>query len=130
MLAASRCLAVAGLVLFAACASQGSGAPMQDVGSSRYSLTAEELSGTPYPSLLEAIQALRGEWLRKRGPMSFNNEGNVVVYLDGNRLGQPGTLRSISTAIVIHVRYLNPPEAQGRFGMNHPYGAILVITKS
>ncbi len=127
MLGASRCLALAGLMTFTACTSLGGGAPAQGITSTRASLTAEEMNETRYPSLLEAIQALRGEWLRRRGSSS---EGYVVIYLDGTRLGPPGTLRDISTATVVYVTYLTPPEAQNRFGLNHPYGAIHVVTKS
>jgi hypothetical protein len=96
---------------------------------SRQELTASELAGTPYPSLLEAIESLRGEWLHKRGPTSFNAERDIVVYLDGNRIGGPGALRTIQTATVVTARFLPATEAQQRFGLNHPYGAILVETK-
>lgn len=95
----------------------------------RQELTASELAGTPYPSLLEAITSLRGEWLHKRGPTSFNAERDIVVYLDGNRIGGPDALRAIQTSTVVTVRFLPSTEAQQRFGLNHPYGAILVETK-
>jgi hypothetical protein len=114
----------------AACASHHGSSRVVEAGSARHVLYASELSGTPYPSLLEAIQALRGEWLHKRGPTSLNVERDVVIYLDGNRLGGPSKLREISTMLVISVRYLAAPEAQSYFGLSHPYGAIVVTTKT
>jgi hypothetical protein len=112
-----------------ACKSAGTTPPVSAQGSSRQTLSLAELQGAAYPSLLEAVQALRGEWLHRRGPASFNFDRDVVIYLDGNRLGGPGALRTIPTTTVVEVRYMNPPEAQSYFGLNHPHGAILVLTK-
>ncbi|HJR41833.1 MAG TPA: hypothetical protein VJ812_07045 [Gemmatimonadaceae bacterium] len=114
---------------FAACKSTGAMPAIAAQGSSRQTISVAELEGAAYPSLLEAVQALRGEWLRSRGPASVNFDRGVVIYLDGNRLGGPGMLRGIPTTTVVEVRFMNPPEAQSYFGLNHPHGAILVITK-
>lgn len=118
------------MLSIAACKSAGTDGPeMVPQTGTRHTLSAADLEGTPFPSLLEAVQTLRGEWLRNRGPNSLNFDVDVVVYLDGNRLGGRGALRTIPTLGVTLVRFLSPPEAQSHFGLSHPNGAILVSTK-
>lgn len=120
-------LGVVALLVLSACWMKAR--PGDQHNTTRQLLTASELEGTPYPSLFEAIESLRGEWLHKRGPTSFNAERDIVVYLDGNRIGGPGALRSIQSSTVVTARFLPATDAQQRFGLNHPYGAILVETK-
>ncbi|MEP6690063.1 MAG: hypothetical protein ABJD07_02840 [Gemmatimonadaceae bacterium] len=79
--------------------------------------------------MYQAIQTLRGTWLSKRGPASINSEGDIIVYLDNNRLGGPRTLRQIDVHAVASARHLSAVEAQALFGLNHPYGAIIVNTR-
>lgn len=127
-----RWMTAALLAGLAACASSSRQIPDEDVAagtpttrSSRDFLTVEELESSPWPTLFEAIGALRGSWLRTRGP---SNSG-VIVYLDGNRLGGVETLRTITTSVVTSAHFLTAPEAQARFGINHPDGAIVVVTR-
>ena len=104
--------------------------PMPAGSNALASLSGDELEGAPYASLYEAIQSLRGVWLRRHGVGAVNDEGKIMVYLDGNRLGGVETLRSIATMSVASVRRLTSPEAQAEFGMNHPQGAIVVVSRS
>ena len=122
-------MVVVSIAVLAACRSANGGAPINPETSVRHTLSAADLEGTPFASMLEAVQTLRGEWLRQRGPNSFNFDVDVIVYLDGNRLGGRGALRTIPTAGVTTVRFMSPPEAQSYFGLSHPNGAILVSTK-
>ena len=89
----------------------------------------DEIQHSGAPTVYELVQTHRPMWLNKRGPVSFQNDGDVVVYLDEvARVGGPASLREIATASVGAVRYLDAVEANYRFGRGHPYGAILVST--
>ncbi len=117
------------LLALAACAAHGTSGGDDSPRSSRQTLTADELQGAPWSSLYDAVSALRGIWLRKRGPISLNGDADIVVYLDGNRLGGPASLRTVPASSVQVARFLTPPEAQSQFGMNHSHGAIVVVTR-
>lgn len=79
------------------------------------------------------VRRLKPEWLRKRSARSTMRlaqqqwEGEVQVYLNGQRMGGPGSLYNISAQSVRQVRYLNAAEAT-RYGMGHEHGAIMVET--
>jgi hypothetical protein len=121
------------LLLFSACTSRTGGSAADNtprLGREPTLITADELERGSHADLYTAVQALRPVWLRKRGPVSINSEGDLVVYLDNMRLGGPASLHSIDLAAVKSVRFLPPTEAQARFGLGHPHGAILVFTRS
>jgi hypothetical protein len=115
------------LVLAAACASgtAGKSRPTRD----QSVITADELREHQSSDLLSAIQSLRPLWLHKRGPMSLTSEGDIQVYLDNMRFGTSLSLRQIDVSVVASLEYLSAAQAQARFGIGHPYGAILVFTK-
>ena len=116
-----------GLVLLAgACASGGTGS---SGGVRREVLTADELSAGAPASLYDAIRTLRSEWLNRHGGGSLMQHGDVMVYVDNARLGASETLRNIRTDQVIIAQYVNPTEAQARFGSDHLFGAILVTLR-
>jgi hypothetical protein len=48
------------------------------------------------------------------------------VYLDSNRYGSLGSLRSLSLGGIQEVRYFGASEATNRFGTGHTGGAIVV----
>ena len=93
------------------------------------SISVKDLGDSGYPSLYEAIAELRGAWLRKHGPVSLLNERDIVVYLDGNRLGGLEALRTIPVFTVVSVRRMSPPEAHSFYGLDHPQGAIVVRSR-
>lgn len=115
------------LVLLAACAST------QPVGRSSTRsdlLTREQLLDSNYPSLFEAIQALRSNWLRARGVDSIQGPANeVIVYVDDQRLGGIYHLRSIATSSVARVRRFSAAEASARWGLGHGAGVLAVYTQ-
>jgi hypothetical protein len=114
--------------LTSACAPRAQGGRHRGDDRARVILLDEiQRSGTA--TVFELVQTHRPMWLNKRGPVSFQNDGDVVVYLDEvARVGGPASLREIATASVGAVRYLDAVEANYRFGRGHPYGAILVST--
>lgn len=103
--------------------------PPTSPASAAASLGAADLEGRTDPSLYEAILELRGSWLHPHGPVSITRGRDIIVYLDGDRLGGPDALRTIPVFSVISARRLSPPEAQALFGLNHPQGAITVSTR-
>lgn len=121
------------LVALGACASAS--APSRE-GSrvrsgDRNLLTAAQLDCSHWPNMYDAITAIRGAWLlNKRGPVSLSNPGDLLVYLDRNRLGGRETLRGIPCNMVETARYLSSPEAQSQFGLDHPFGAIVITSRT
>lgn len=93
-------------------------------------IVAEELVVHGSTNLLETVTILRPTWLRDRGRVSLTNETahELVVYLDGTRLGGAEYLRRIRASDVSLVHYLNPSQATNRFGTGHSGGAIVVFT--
>jgi hypothetical protein len=125
----SRRLLVATLALalgLTGCASGGGGGGSADGprrgGSNR--IIADELVDIQQLDAYQAIQRLRGQWLRTRG-------GNPPqVMLDGIR--QPGgleSLRSMRIADIEEMRFLSSTDATNRFGTGFDGGAILITTK-
>lgn len=76
------------------------------------------------------VQRLRPQWLRKRGPSSVENQGDILVYVDGNRQGPPSTLRNLDVVDIESMEFLSDNEATMRYGSGHDNGVILVHLKS
>lgn len=95
-------------------------------------ITAEEIAAINLSSAFDVVQSLRPNWLRERGPVSLRNPqaNQVVIYVDGTRLGGMEFLRQIRAGTIASMEYLSGPEATFRFGINHVGGAILVRTPS
>jgi hypothetical protein len=120
-------LALAGIVLLAACAVRQERAPV--VGSGDL-IPRHEIEAAHVQTVWELVERLHPQWLRKRGVHHVQNEGDIVVYLDIARLGGPDTLRDIHVGGVSSVRFYDAAKAQYRFGVGHTHGAILVSTSA
>lgn len=92
--------------------------------SDRSVLTQRQLRETEYATVFDAIEALRGNWLRTRGPTSLLSTTPVWVYQDDMRLGGVETLRTVSPMSVAWVRYYDGIEATSRWGNGHGQGVI------
>lgn len=94
-------------------------------------ITGEEIAASSQTDALRLVQSLRPRWVAVRGQMSITDPtaGQVVVYLDGARLGGSDALRGISTMDVAMMEYLDASTASSRFGLGHTGGAILVTTR-
>ena len=92
-------------------------------------LTQEDLREHRFSTVFEAIEALRSNWLRERGPDSFSIPGHVQVYLDDSRLGGVEALRTLPLANVLYIRHVNGVDAAARWGLDHGQGVILVSTR-
>ncbi|HST62913.1 MAG TPA: carboxypeptidase-like regulatory domain-containing protein [Longimicrobium sp.] len=104
-------------------------------------IARDEVANTRVSTAFDLVQALRPQWLRARGSNSMRivtrgdanwvaDESPIIVYQDGRVLG-PGVemLRSIPHASIEQVEYFDAAEAQQRWGVGHPQGAIHVISK-
>lgn len=94
-------------------------------------LTAEEIAkanastGTTY----DAVSRLRPQWLSSHGPTSFITEGTefAIVFVDGHRYGDLGSLRNIPASDVADIRYYNSSEAGGKFGLHAGTGGVIEV---
>lgn len=91
-------------------------------------LSREELQSTHLMYAYDAVAALRSNWLLER-PNTFRGTPNeVVVYVDGVRLGGLSELRAISLGPVYYIRHYDSLEATERWGVGHTQGAIFIST--
>lgn len=93
-------------------------------------ITAAEIASTNASNALHAIELLRPTFLRSRGSSSAGRSFVPVAYVNGQRWGELGTLRSLPASDVATVRRLSGAEAQSRYGLDNVGGVIDVTTKS
>lgn len=130
----SRLLRLTPVLILLGCGAGAGGTsdhgPVWTLGSNE--LTAAELAVRDYESAFDAVRALRPNWLRQRGRASLTRQAasQVVVYLDGTRVGGPDYLRQLRASDVAVMEYLNAADATNRYGTGHVGGAIVVRTHS
>lgn len=115
--------------VLSACASSPS--PRATTSADPNVIVEAELAPYAEQPVLQAVQRLRPQFLRSRGPSSINRtEVDVlVVYLGATRMGSIEALNQIRTADVREIRYLGPSEASQRYGLNHSSGALVLIPR-
>jgi hypothetical protein len=121
------------LALSTACASGAAGGATDTPGASRQRqdrnvLTREQLLETGHGNALEAVRALRSNWLLTKGTDSFNSPTQVQVYLDDNQYGGVDSLRGIAIQQIKFIRYYDGVSASARWGLGHGQGVIYVST--
>jgi hypothetical protein len=111
-------------LLLVACAS----GPTDGVSRARDLITAGEIAETEALSARRAIEILRPQWLRSRGPMRIDDPTPVYpsVFVDGSFMGDLDYLRTIHVRDVLEIRFWSPGDAAVRYGMGHPRGIIEV----
>jgi len=109
-------------------------------------ITADEIAHANVLNAYEVVQKLRPALLGQRQVASWHGQGGtaksglptkgtdvtagqVVVYMDGTRLGDVEQLRGITAASIATLRYYSASEAQYKWGSNHPAGVIEVVSK-
>jgi hypothetical protein len=92
-------------------------------------LTQEEIRGALKQNVHEVVSTLRPNWIRQRGQISFNDPtaGQVVVYINGVRVGGAEYLRQMSVLDVVSLRFVNSTEAGARFGIQQNGGAAILV---
>lgn len=91
-------------------------------------LTREEIAATTHVNALQVVESERPQWLFRRGARTVSGDTDIVVYLDGARIGGPEVLANIPAINVERMRFYSEREAQFRWGVGHLHGAIEVIT--
>ncbi len=97
-----------------------------DAGSPFDPITRAEIDRGQWRDAYDLVSSLRPSWTRNRGPDSFENPGDVQVYVDGTRLGDVDLLRTLPTHGIERVEWIDPVSAAGRWGLNHAHGVIYV----
>ena len=79
--------------------------------------------------LLKAIRRLRPAFFRPAGPLSFVNgdAGQVHYSMDYGPLRPVSELVTLTTAMLVEIRYLDANDAQNRFGINANGGPVIVL---
>lgn len=98
---------------------------------SRNLITREEIANSAQKDqdILQVIRNLRPHFLQR--PRGIRTMGNsvippVAVYVDNVRESDAGALRMITAASVEEVRYLEPAQSEGEFGVSAAGGAVVV----
>lgn len=94
-------------------------------------VTGEAIMETRVATAFEALERLRPEFLRARGPFSMRSPGAglPVVYVDNVRAGDINQLRSIPASSVSLIEFISAADATTRWGTGHAGGALLVHTR-
>lgn len=122
-------LALASALLLASCTARaGAPTPRSDPNL----ITAEEIASRQTQTLYDAVRVLRPAWMMRSRPTTLmpQNEGELIVYLDGTRFGNIDSLRQLVPNAVQAIRYYSPSAAEARFGPGHLHGAIEVFTSA
>ena len=78
---------------------------------------------------LKAIRHLRPAFFRPAGPQSFVNgdAGQVHYSMDFGPLRPVSELVTLTTAMLVEIRYLDANDAQNRFGLKANGGPVIVL---
>lgn len=97
-------------------------------------ITSAEISSSSATNAYELVSRLRPNWLKRTGTGSISGGVRsqvILVYLDGNRLGDVGALRTLSVTGIRSVQWLDAVRAatvlQG-IGSDAIAGAIVLRT--
>ncbi|MEO8561860.1 MAG: glycoside hydrolase family 43 protein [bacterium] len=91
-------------------------------------ITREQMLERHYVTAMDAVQALKANWITPRGPDSFVVPSQLWVYFDNVRLGNANSLRTINTRDISYLQYFNGIEATSRYGIGHGAGVILAVS--
>ena len=80
-------------------------------------------------TLYDAISRLRPNWFG-RGTTSYDPPTTelAIVFVDGRRLGELESLRSIDANQIENVRYYSAAEAGPRFGLQGGLSGVIEVT--
>lgn len=94
-------------------------------------ITAEEVATQSARDAYDVVSRLRPRWLRGYAAANNHSGGTdqVVIFLDGTRMGAVQELRRITATTVGEMRYIPSEEAVARWGMGYSAGVIMVTTR-
>jgi hypothetical protein len=124
-LAAARAAALA-FALLVGCAT-----PSGNAGTGQHNvLTASELERASDMNLYDALRQMRPTFLRSRAPAnSITEQQPVQAYVNGLKMEGLEHLREIQAKNVKEVQFLEPQQANSRFGGNNSGGALIILLK-
>jgi hypothetical protein len=94
-------------------------------------ITREELVATNAPDAYQAVERLHPDWLRGRGLTSLTGPApKVIVYLDGQHLGELSMLSRFTLNGIKEIRFYNASDATQRWGTGHSAGVIEIVTQT
>jgi hypothetical protein len=91
-------------------------------------ITRDQMLERHFLTAMDAVQALKANWITPRGPDSFVVPSQLWVYFDNVRLGPASSLRSINTRDISYLQYFSGIEATARWGIGHGAGVILAAS--
>jgi hypothetical protein len=102
----------------------------------RQVLSSADLRRSLATNMLEAVELERPEWLQPlprpleipASDTANARSRSLVVYLGIDRVGGVASLRDVSLSEVQELRLYDAREAEQKWGVEHRYGAIEVIT--
>ncbi len=110
------------------CASSATGG---GAGSSRDTITREQIAETQAITAYDAIRTLHPQWLRSRGQTNSAIDPRQLtptVYLDGTRMGGLEVLAVYQARDIFEIRFLDQGRAGIRYGMGFPRGIIEIVS--
>lgn len=117
-----------------ACGPSGSASSNSGIPAPRRTMTflaSEEIltANLDHGNLYDAISRLRPNWLG-RGTKSYDPPTTelAVVFVDGSRLGEIESLRSIDANQMENARYYSAAEAGPRFGLQGGLSGVIEVT--
>jgi hypothetical protein len=95
-------------------------------------ITEQELAASNVSNAYEAVERLRPNFLRSRGPSSLRTDVTSLptVYVGRQKYGDASALRQIPISTITQIRFFTASEAAVSFGMDNPNGVIEVTLKS
>ena len=120
------------LVVAASCASPRASSDAQPRAAANPNvISLRELRDPVVASMdaLKAIRYLRPNFFRSTGPQSFvNGEAGKVHYsLDYGPVRPVSELETLTTIMIVEIRYLDANEAHNRFGLNANGGPVILL---
>ena len=118
------------LVLLVACAgrTRPDGAIARDRNVMRITEIQEGI-GNGIANVYQLVERNHPEWLSPVRANSNPTSSLPTVWVDTQRYGSVGYLRTLQLTTITGVRYLTAFEARGEFGFDNPGGAIVVSTR-
>jgi hypothetical protein len=120
------------LVLFPlwGCAT-GSSSSQRGPGSSRNTITREQLAEMPSMTAHDAIRRLHRDWLMGKATTMQSVTGRTYaqVFLDGRPYGSLEVLTQFGTQELDEIRFISSSDATTRYGTGYPAGIIELLSR-
>jgi hypothetical protein len=93
-------------------------------------LLEDEIAASSARHAYELIEHLRPRWLRERSGRSLRLDTVILVFLDGTRFGEVGSLHSIPIESIRRIRVLDAAEAGQLPGLGSQHVERVIMISS